>query len=419
MAKKRIKKKFKKFILFVLLVGIIAGAFYYFTKDKNSSTSFNKSTETSKKEDSKETYPKVSKISLVATGDGLLHNAVYADAYDRSTDTFDFSKQIELVKEEIKDYDIAYYNQESVFGGPMVDKWPTDNAYNVKGYSSYPLFNSPSAFGDAMVDAGFNMVSLASNHSCDCTDKTKTCIENSYNYWASKNVVFDGFNIDESKENKYNIGEKNGIKYGFLEYTNNLNGLDGAISGQEYLIDTYDEETVKKEVEELKKQVDVVIVAMHWHKNSSEYETVPTAANKAIAEYLSSIGVDIVLGTYSHCLQPFDIINDKTVVFYSLGNFISNQGVLTDSIGYKGIVGILASMDIVKTEYEDGTSKIEVNNIGADLLYTYAENSKNFKVIPFSKMESKYNSDYLSIYDDYSNIVTSLNSNITIKPVNK
>ena len=81
------------------------------------------------------------------------------------------------------------------------------------GYCSYPYFNSPSEFGDAMVDAGFNMISLASNHSADCTYASDTCITNSYNYWKSKNVIFDGFNEDESKENKYNIGEKNGIKY--------------------------------------------------------------------------------------------------------------------------------------------------------------------------------------------------------------
>ena len=285
------------------------------------------------------------------------------------------------------------------------------------GYCSYPYFNSPSEFGDAMVDAGFNMISLASNHSADCTYASDTCITNSYNYWKSKNVIFDGFNEDESKENKYNIGEKNGIKYGFLNYTNTLNGLDNSVSNIKYKIDLYDEETAKKEIEDLKTKVDVVIVAMHWHKASAEYETVPTQANKEIANYLASLGVDIILGTYSHCLQPFDIIGN-TVVFYSLGNFISNQGDLISSIGYKGVVGVLASMDITKTTYEDGSVEVKVDNLGADLTYTYNKNHRDYKVIPFSKMSEEYNKDYKNIYEDYKNILTSLNQNINVKPVN-
>ena len=366
-----------------------------------------------------ELWPKESKISLVATGDGLLHNAVYIDAYDAENKTFDFSNQLTEVKDIISSYDIAYYNQETLFGGKLENHFTASGAYQVKGYSSYPYFNSPSEFGDAMVDIGFNLISLASNHSADCLSLSKTCIDNSYNYWASKDVVFDGFNNSEDKENKYNINTINGITYGFLNYTNTLNGLDGALSGINYLVDTFDEETAKKEISELKEKVDVIIVAMHWHKASAEYSTVPTNANKELASFLSEQGVDIILGTYSHCLQPFDIINDKTVVFYSLGNFISNQGDLVSSIGYKGIVGALASLDIIKTEYEDGTKEIKIDNIGAELIYTYNKNHKNYKVIPFSKMTEEYNPNYKDIYNEYSNVLTSLNNNIAIIPVNE
>lgn len=404
----------KKIIsIILLLLGCVV--VYYFVFQTKDIKSNNNVLETFKKE--KEVWPKVHKASLLATGDGLLHNAVYLDAYDRSTDTFDFHPQLSMVKDIINKYDIAYYNQETVFGGKLPERFPEIN-YEVKGYGSYPHFNSPSEYGDAMVDIGFNLISLASNHSADCTYESKTCIDNSYNYWKNKNVVFDGFNDSESKKNKYNIGEVNGIKYGFLNYTNTLNGLNGYIKDYPYLIDMYDEETAKKEINELKEKVDVIIVAMHWHKNSAEYGITPTESNIQIAEYLSSLGVDIILGTYSHCLQPFDIIGDNnTVVFYSLGNFISNQGDLISSIGYKGIVGVLATMDITKTEYEDGTTEIKVDNLGADLTYTYNKNHKNYLVIPFSKMTSKYNSNYESIYNEYKNILTSLNTNINIKAI--
>ena len=412
--KRKLKKKVKV-VFWGLLILIILGIGIFAIPKKDND--FNVKNKILHKKEAEEVWPKVSKISLVATGDGLLHNSVYMDAYDKSTGKFDFSKQLSLVKDIISSYDIAYYNQETVFGGAQVGLFPESGAYQIKGYSSYPYFNSPSEFGDAMVDIGFNMVSLASNHSVDCTRNAKDCILKSYEYWKSKDIVFDGFNPDNEHTNNYIIKEKNSIKYTMLNYTNTLNGLDNYISSDPYLVDLYSEEKVKQDIEEVRDKVDVLIVAMHWHKNSAEYGITPTESNKQIAQYLSSLGVDIVLGTYSHCLQPFDIINDKTVVFYSLGNFISNQGDLISSIGYKGIVGVLASMDITKTEEKDGTVSIKVDNLGADLTYTYNNNHHGYLVIPFSKMTSEYNANYQNIYEEYKKILTSLNQNITIKEV--
>ena len=414
--KRKLKKKVKILLwiaLFAVLTVVAVVAikpnlnFDFEVKNKVSSKKKNK--------DNNEQWPKVTKISLVATGDGLLHNAVYMDAYNREKGSFNFAPQLEMVKEEIKDFDIAYYNQETVFGGKQTALFPKEDSMNIAGYSSYPYFNTPSEYGDAMVDAGFNMVSLASNHSLDCTSKAKECILNTIDYWKGKDVIFDGFNPDSEHTNNYIIKEKNNIKYTMLNYTNTLNGLNGHLGNDTYLIDQYDEEKVKKDIAEVRDKVDVLIVAMHWHKDSAEYGTVATESNKQIARFLSDQGVDIVLGTYSHCLQPFEIINDKTVVFYSLGNFISNQGDLVDSIGYKGIVGVLASMDIVKTEEKDGTSSIKIENLGADLTYTYNQNHHNYKVIPFSKMTSEYNPNYQKIFEEYKGVLTSLDTNIKIK----
>lgn len=415
MKRRKLKRKTIIFIIIIIIfafIGIMVKSFFFNNNNKIINTEIHK-----------EVWPKISKISLLATGDALLHNAVYHDAYDKNTGTFNFSQQLSLIKDIVNNYDIAYYNQESVFGGYLPNLFPDNSTYQVRGYSSYPYFNSPSEFGDAMVDIGFNMVSLASNHSADCKYNSDICIPNSYNYWSKKNVVFDGFNEDENQENKYNINEINGITYGFLNYTNTLNGLDSTIKNINYMIDVWDDDKVYNEITELRKKVDVLIVGMHWHKNSSEYSFTPTKSNIEIANYLNTLGVDVILGTYSHCLQPFDIIdtnNHKTVVFYSLGNLISNQGDLISSIGYKGIVGVLATMDITKTEYEDGHIDIVIDNIGADLTYTYhLSGYKNYLVVPFSKMNSTYNKDYISIYKDYSEVLTALNKNINIAEISQ
>ena len=434
--RKRIKKQAKFFLYVVFILALALICYNKFIKNDLSGFDVKTKLPSNKPQ---ETWPKETKISLVATGDAVLHNSVYMDAYDRKTGNFDFSDQLSYIKDAIKDYDIKYYNQESTFGGPQVAQFPAEGEYNIKGYSSYPYFNSPSEFGDAMIGIGFNMVSLATNHSVDCTAAAKSCILNSYDYWSKqKDVVFDGYNPDSEHMDNYIIKEINGITYTMLNFTNTLNGLDNSISGNEWLVDQFSSqkseklskefrERAEKEIKEAREKVDLLIVAMHWHDKSPEYSHTPTAANKEIAQYLSDLGVDIILGTYAHVLQPFDIINNgKTVVFYSLGNFISNQGVLVNYSGYGGygtIVGALASMDITKTVNADGSKEIKVDNIGADLIYTYSEKNfstnvgKNFKVVPFSKMSEKYDKNYKQLYEDYSEVLTMLNKNITIKPL--
>ena len=409
MSRRKLKKKVKSLFFVVLIIAIGLVGYKVYT---NLDTGKQFTIIPKEDEKPKEVWPKVYEASMVATGDALLHNPILNFGYDSKTDTYDFSDALVLVKDIISSYDIAYYNQETVFGGKEI------------GYSSYPTFNSPSSFGDNMRDIGFNLVSLASNHSADCRKNAYKCITNSYNYWKETDAVFDGFNEDETMENYHNIGEVNGITYGFLNYTNTLNGLDGYIT-KKYIIDLYDEEKVKKEVTELRDKVDVLIVAMHWHLNSGEYSFNPTTANKNIAKYLDSLGVDIILGTYSHCVQPFDVLENGAVVFYSLGNFISNQIALNDvklANGnrkyhpYVGTIGMLASMKITKTVYEDGTKEITIGDFGADLLYSYRESSgKGYLVVPFSKMTTKYNSNYQSLYNEYSGYITKLNKNITIK----
>ena len=117
-------------------------------------------------------------------------------------------------------------------------------------------------------------------------------------------------------------------------------------------------------------------------------------------------------------MQPFDIIGN-TVVFYSLGNFISNQGDLISSIGYKGVVGVLASMDITKTTYEDGSAEVKVDNIGADLTYTYNKNHRDYKVIPFSNPDIKtYLSDYERVYNKYASVIKNMDNTIEVNSIN-
>lgn len=379
------------FILLITLLGVSSYGYYkYYLKDNKQDG------KTETKENEPEEKIKTYNLSLAATGDALLHMSVINDG-KQSDGTYDFTHQLTHIKKLLKDYDLAYYNQETPFGG--------DN----KGYKGYPMFNSPSSYGDAMLDAGFNMVSLATNHTLD---QGSNGVINFYNYWKDKDVMYHGIADSVDSRNQYIIKEKNNITYSMLSYTTSTNGIP-VPSGKDYLVNVYDEETVKKDIEYLRDKVDVLIVAMHW---GVEYTHTPTDEELEIAEYLASLDVDIVLGAHPHCIQPIDIIDD-TIVYYSLGNFISNQGDIVDSKGLKVIIGMLGTLDITKT-VEDDNVTITIDNVGADLLYTYDKNNKNYQVIPFSMMhDNTYLNNYESVYEEFKNISTKLNENVIIAPL--
>lgn len=381
----------KKYVIVALLALALASILIVFTlKEKKVETKEPK--KVLEKEEKEEI--KTSKLSLVMVGDALLHSSVYNDAYKNGV--YDFSSQLEYIKPIIQKYDLAFYNQESILGGTSI------------GLSDYPTFNSPQEFGDAMVDAGFNLVSLANNHTLDRGEKA---VLNSCEYWKTKDVLTAGSYTSFEEANEIKIKEKNGIKYTLLSYTYGTNGIP-VPSGKEYLVNLYSDEKAKEDIEKVKDKVDIILVSMHW---GTEYQTEPTEEQKRQANYLSSLGVDIIIGTHPHIIEPITYIND-TLVIYSLGNFISAQSTNND---YNTMVELMTSVDIIKEE-KDGEVTIKLDNLNNELLYNYYHKGSrwtNFKVIPFSQMNTSYNSDYQRLYNKYSEVVKMYDKNIEVNPL--
>ena len=165
---------------------------------------------------------KVSSMSLIMVGDYLIHSSVYKDANKNAGyNGYDFKPMLTYIKEKVRNYDLAYYNQETILGGSEL------------GLSNYPNFNSPYEAGDGMVDAGFNLVSLATNHTMDSGSKA---VLNSRAYWdKQENVLAVGSYSSFETQNEIQIREKNGITYTMLNYTYGTNGMS-VPSGKEYLV---------------------------------------------------------------------------------------------------------------------------------------------------------------------------------------
>lgn len=382
--------KSRKFYLLVVILIIIFATLCYFIIKEEPKTELKTVNESQEK---KEPEVKEERLSLIMVGDALLHSSLYRDGYQNGT--YDFTSQLELIKPEIQKHDLAFYNQESILGGTSI------------GLSDYPNFNSPQEFGDAMIDAGFNLVSLANNHTMD---RGVTAIQNSCDYWKTKDVLAAGSYCSAEDAEEIKIKEKNGIKYTMLAYTYGTNGIT-VPSDKPYLVNLYSDELAKADIEKVRDKVDLLIVSMHW---GAEYRSEPTEEQKREAEYLSNLGVDIIIGTHPHVIEPITYIND-TLVIYSLGNFISAQSTNND---YNTMVELMTSVDVVKTT-KDGQSEIKLENLNNELLYNYYQKDSrwhNFKVIPFSQMNETYNSDYKRLYEKYSSVVRMYNPNIEINP---
>ena len=407
--KRKLKKKVKITLIILLIVGI---SIYPIYKITHKETTSNK-TDNNKIEEKEKHY----ELSLIAVGDNLIHGSVYRDANKHANyNGYDFKPIITNIKEIVSNYDVAYYNQETILGGTEL------------GLSDYPTFNSPYEVGDAMIDAGFNLVSLATNHTMD---SGKKAVENSCNYWnEKKEVLTSGSYCSEEEKNEIRIKEKNNITYTMLNYTYGTNGMPVP---NDYLVNVWptdidninnpEKDTkyqayktkVKEDIEKVRDKVDLLIVAMHW---GVEYTHNPTEYEKDMASYLSSLGVDLIIGTHPHVIQPVTWI-DNTLVIYSLGNFLSAQYQNKSTCTYyKCTTGLMTSLKVEKIE-KGKNKEIKITNIENELIYNYYNQStwRGFKIIPFSNPEIKeYLTDYKKVYDTYKEVVQRLDNTMYVKP---
>ena len=394
------RKKDKVLRIFIVLIILIIGIYFGYNKLLNNHNNISSDSKVNVDDNNHSTS-----ISLIMAGDNLINDKLY-NAAKKDDGSYDFKSMYSYIKDIVKNYDLAYYNQETILGGSEI------------GVSSYPAFNSPYEVGDATIDTGFNLVSLATNHTLDRGEKA---IINSLNYWNNKsNVLTSGSYLSNNDRNKVNIKEVNNITYTMLNYTYGTNGIK-VPEGKEYLVNIWPctgnnpdndtkyqeyKEVVKKDILRVRDKVDLLIVAMHF---GVEYTHVPTNYQIDMAEFLSSLGVDIIIGTHPHVIMPITYIND-TLVIYSLGNFLSAQDTNND---YNTTVGLLSSIKITKNIDKDNNSSIKLSDLNNELIYT--TNKDGYKIIPFSNPDIKeYLNDYERVYNKYANIVRSIDSSINI-----
>jgi len=148
---------------------------------------------------------------------------------------------------------------------------------------------------------------------------------------------------------------------------------------------------------------------MHW---GTEYSKGISDSQVEIANYLSNLGVDIIIGSHPHVVEPIEFIG-KTMVIYSLGNFISDQ------VGVERLTGLMVNVNIHKTVEKDNTT-ISLENPEAELIYTYSTaypRKRNFLVYPYSELNDDILPGYKEYYNTYKNVVLSKTDKVKMKDI--
>lgn len=297
-----------------------------------------KSAAAKEKPETTATTSDVTTASVIAVGDNLYHQSLI-DAGASEDGNWNYDKIYTHITDAIKDADIRMIDQETVF--------TTDH----DSVSSYPSFATPTEVGDAIVKAGFNVVESANNHIDDFGEGFLT---DTLNFWKTKypDVTLLGIHDSQEDADTVKIREVNGIKIAFLDYIYGTNV--GGIEGKDYMIDMIRKEKITTMIQKAKQQADCIIFVAHW---GTEDETMPNEYEKQWAAYLMEQGVNVIIGGHPHVLQPYGRISDgkgnETVVFYSLGNFVSTQQKLEE------LLGGMAKFTIQKT-VENGKTSIQI-----------------------------------------------------------
>lgn len=308
--------------------------------------------------------PTTTQLSLLFAGDFMQHLAQIEAAQTDSGYCYDDCWQ--YVRDEISRADIAIGNFETTLGG--------------KPYNGYPSFCAPDEFFTSLVDAGFDIFLTSNNHSLDTG---KRGIERTISRMNEEDRIAQvGTYIDRTdRDNRYPyVFEKNGIKIALLNYTYGTNGLTESAPN---IVNRIDTTIMAQDIAKARAAApDAIIACIHW---GIEYDQQPNKSQYELADWLIAHGVDHIIGSHPHVIQPLEMRQDSAgkehLVVYSLGNYISNMKIRATDGGM--MVRLVLEKDSVT----------RVADCGYSLVYTarpVKSGKKNFELIPAARPREEY-----------------------------
>ena len=313
-------------------------------------------------------------MSLLFLGDIMGHGPQIKSAWNDSLKKYDYNKVFEPVEDIISSVDFAVANLEVTLAGPPFD--------------GYPQFSSPDELAEACKNNGIDGLVTANNHSCD---RGSMGILRTNRVLDSLEILHTGTFSNQQNRDSLNllVLEKENIRIGLLNYTYGTNGIPFHAPTYVNLLDS---SLIKKDLKFARtKNLDKLIVFVHW---GAEYQDQPNLYQKNFNQFFKRQGVDIVIGSHPHVVQPMHYIknNDKEfLTVYSLGNFVSNQR------DFRKDGGVMFRCSIVK---RDKASISDKEYILTWVNKFYKNKKWHYEVLPCSN--KTYGKEYFSRNEDYA-----------------
>ncbi len=303
-------------------------------------------------------------ITISVVGDLMCHSPQFEYA-KVGKDSFDFSPVYRNVKKYLESSDFTFGNLETVTAGK-------EN----KGYTGYPLFNTPVNYLDALKSVGFDLLVTANNHSFDRSEKgVLLTIEE----LIKREINYVGTYTSQNDRDSIRVFDINGIKIAILAYTYGTNG-NPIPKGKDYLINLIDFNLIEQDIKTARNN-NAELILVHFHFGD-EYIREPVKSQREAVEKVIEFGADIIIGGHPHVLQPVNFYHsingklDTGFVAYSMGNFISNQ-----RDRYKD-AGIIITFNITKNFTTDTIFINEVNYIPTWVFKGNTSNGKEYVILP-------------------------------------
>ena len=293
---------------------------------------------------------KPTSAKLVAVGDNLMHRSCTLSAKN-ADGTYDFTKHFENMADIFKAADLAVISQDTVLGGIELGATSTETG----------IFNTAVELADGMADAGINVVLAANNH---IMDEGSAGLNTMMSYFSTKypNITLLGVNNSREDTDEPVYVETNNIKIAMINYSYGSNQT-ADLDASPYLLNQYDEDWLSDILKQAREEADFIIAFPFWgEQNSMDY----TQEQERQAQFLADNGVDLIIGSYPHVVEPVKWITaengDRTLVYYSLGNFQSIQNTVENMLG--------GQANITISKEEDGT---HISDYSLDFVVTHYE----------------------------------------------
>jgi poly-gamma-glutamate synthesis protein (capsule biosynthesis protein) len=324
-------------------------------------------------------YPhELAQVSFAVAGDVIPHDAVRAAAAADGDGAAGWSALFSDVRDVFQRADFGFVNMET----PVAPA----HTHGTKPF----LFDAPIALIDALKANGIKIVSFANNH---VMDQGWAGFTETREHLRERGLLFAGSGDTAQQSWQPVIVEANGIKVGWLGMTRWLNGNRNPDKDDEPHVNFFpypgesdgapgmDEAGVLEAVRKARAQCDFLVVSIHW---GVEYAPAPRPEDVQTAHKMLEAGASVIVGHHPHVLQPVETYRTadgrNTVIFYSLGNFLSNQsrtyvdGLMPDNDGdpRDSIIGLFSA---IRKDYGPGGVRVELGHVG--VLPVWGENNHN------------------------------------------